>query len=222
VPPMAQETTADRSCTPVPALLGERHGASPREHSTTGPELQQASSGLPHVGATPPPGRSRGRSVPPAPEAGVRVPPFIARRHPGFGSGRPLQDFLEFGALAGAVPCARLHTRQVLWEWGLASLGESAELVVSELIANAVKASWAVSAPAVRLWLILGPGEVLILAWDQSTQPPVRMLAEDEAENGRGLTLVDAVSASCGWCSCADGGGKLVWALVGADARPPG
>src|SRR6266536_411255 len=30
----------------------------------------------------------------------------------------PLQTFLELGALPGAVPCARLHARQLLWEWG--------------------------------------------------------------------------------------------------------
>ncbi len=28
-----------------------------------------------------------------------------------------LQDFIELGALPGAVPCARLHVRQVLWEY---------------------------------------------------------------------------------------------------------
>jgi hypothetical protein len=30
----------------------------------------------------------------------------------------PLRSFLELGALPGAVPYARLHARQVLWEWG--------------------------------------------------------------------------------------------------------
>ena len=39
----------------------------------------------------------------------------------------PLQDSLELGALPGAVPCARLHARQVLWEWGLTRLSENAE-----------------------------------------------------------------------------------------------
>jgi hypothetical protein len=28
----------------------------------------------------------------------------------------PLRSFLELGAYSGAVPCARLHTRAVLWE----------------------------------------------------------------------------------------------------------
>ena len=27
-------------------------------------------------------------------------------------------SYLELGALPSAVPCARLHARQVLWEWG--------------------------------------------------------------------------------------------------------
>ena len=36
----------------------------------------------------------------------------------GGNGGWALQDFLEFGALVSAVPCARLHARQVLWEWG--------------------------------------------------------------------------------------------------------
>jgi hypothetical protein len=31
----------------------------------------------------------------------------------------PLRTFLELGALPGAVPCARLHARNVLGEWGL-------------------------------------------------------------------------------------------------------
>ena len=36
---------------------------------------------------------------------------------------------LELGALPTAVPCACLHVRQILWEWGLNSLAESAELL---------------------------------------------------------------------------------------------
>jgi hypothetical protein len=31
----------------------------------------------------------------------------------------PVEDFLELGALPGAVPSARLHTRQILWEWAV-------------------------------------------------------------------------------------------------------
>ena len=127
----------------------------------------------------------------------------------------PLQDFLELGALAGAVPCARLHTRQVLWEWKLRNLGESTELLVAELVTNAVKASRAMKqAFPVRLWLASDSAQVLILVWDASLQPPVRMDTSDEAENGRGLMLVESISEQWGWYFREGSDGKFVWAIV--------
>jgi hypothetical protein len=67
----------------------------------------------------------------------------------------PLQSFLELGPLPSAVPCARLHARQVVWEWGLVRLSEDIELIVSELVTNAVRASEGLmpGVPHVRLWL---------------------------------------------------------------------
>ena len=54
---------------------------------------------------------------PPATRAdAARAAPFAAQW--------PYRSFLELGALAGAVPCARLHARLVLLEWGLAALSE--------------------------------------------------------------------------------------------------
>ena len=53
----------------------------------------------------------------------------------------PLVSSLEFGALATAVPCARLHTHTVLYEWGIGELADDAELIVSELATNALTAS---------------------------------------------------------------------------------
>ena len=112
-------------------------------------------------------------------------------------------------------PCARLHARHVLWEWGIGSLGDSTELLVTELITNAVRASRAMTrVSAVRLWLVSDSAQILILVWDASPQPPVRMDASDEAENGRGLMLVEAVSEQWGWYSREDGDGKFVWAIA--------
>jgi hypothetical protein len=45
----------------------------------------------------------------------------------------PRQSHLVLGALPTAVPCARLHARLVLAEWGLKESAETAELIVSEL-----------------------------------------------------------------------------------------
>jgi anti-sigma regulatory factor (Ser/Thr protein kinase) len=108
-----------------------------------------------------------------------------------------------------------LHARHVLWEWGLGSLGESAELLVSELVTNAVKASREMmQASPVRLWLVSDSAQVLILVWDSSPQPPVQMDTGDEAENGRGLMLVEAISEQWGWYHHEDNDGKFVWAIA--------
>jgi hypothetical protein len=53
----------------------------------------------------------------------------------------PLRSSLELGALSTAVPCACLHVKHVLWEWGLNSLAERAGLLVSEFVTNAVNAT---------------------------------------------------------------------------------
>jgi anti-sigma regulatory factor (Ser/Thr protein kinase) len=129
----------------------------------------------------------------------------------------PRQSFLELGALPGAVPCARLHARQLTWEWGLAGLSEDVELLVSELITNAVRASRSLPRPwPVRLWLLADTQQVLILVWDASEQEPVRADADADIESGRGLLLVDAMSSKWDWYSTKDMGGKIVWALVQA------
>src|SRR6266581_3684779 len=56
-------------------------------------------------------------------------PPWAGGTSPA--RGWPLRDFIEFGALPGAVPSARYHCRQVLWEWHLTGLAGKAELLVS-------------------------------------------------------------------------------------------
>src|SRR5580704_19387322 len=78
---------------------------------------------------------------PPASPEGIRIPPSITRQRRRMNDPWPLQDFLELGALVSAVPCARLHARQVLREWGIGHLSDSTELVVTELTTNAVRAS---------------------------------------------------------------------------------
>jgi len=129
----------------------------------------------------------------------------------------PLQDFLELGALVSAASCARLHARHVLWEWGLGSLCESAELLISELVTNAVKASRAMTQGSpVRLWLVSDSAQILILVWDSSPVPPVRMNTSDEAESGRGLMLVEAISEQWGWYHHMNNDGKFVWAITRA------
>ena len=128
----------------------------------------------------------------------------------------PLHSFLELGALPSAVPCARLHARHLLWEWGLAALTDSTELVVSELVTNAVQASRATRQTApVRLWLLSEKAQVLVLVWDASPHPPVQTAISDDTENGRGLLLVEALSEQWDWYYPPDEeAGKYVWAQI--------
>ncbi len=86
----------------------------------------------------------------------------------------PLQSGLPFGPIPTAVPCARAHATQVLWEWGMAEISDTAELIVSELMTNAVAASRALEGGPfpVRFWLLSDRKQVLILVWDASPEPP--------------------------------------------------
>lgn len=127
----------------------------------------------------------------------------------------PLRSFLELGALPGAVPCARLHARQVAWEWGLAGLNDDLELLVSELLTNAITAAAAIQPRLpIRLWLLSDTRQIAVLVWDASPQPPLSAQAGDDAKSGRGLLLVEVVSQRWGWYPAPDPTGKVVWALI--------
>ena len=140
----------------------------------------------------------------------------------------PLRSYLQLGALPGAVPCARLHAKLVLWEWGLDRLVETAELLVSEIITNAVRASaaaasgqdgeqWPGGLPAVWFWLAADQQNALIQVWDRSEDAPQRHEADPDAETGRGLLLVDRLSTRWGTYTPEGWSGKVVWAIVGGE-----
>jgi anti-sigma regulatory factor (Ser/Thr protein kinase) len=134
----------------------------------------------------------------------------------------PVLDFMELGALPGAVPCARLHARQIVWEWSLTVLTEQVEQVVSELVANSVAAARAMpQIEPVRLWLLTDKTKVLVLAWDANPLPPVLIEADDDAESGRGLFLVQALSERWGSYPTPQRGGKVVWAVCGTTTDQP-
>lgn len=130
----------------------------------------------------------------------------------------PLRDAITFGALDGAVPSARAHIRQLLWEWGHADLAQDASIVVSELVTNAVMAS-AQLRPAIApvlVWLGSDEACVLLAVADASPLPPVRLNLAPDAQGGRGLALVEALASRWGWHTVhpatAAGLVKVVWA----------
>ena len=91
---------------------------------------------------------------------------------------------------------------------------EPLQLVVSELVGNAVRHG----RPPVQMWLRrVGRGVRVDVHDEAALVPPTSAtLSGVDAESGRGLFLVDAVSAESG-VDEVEGDGKLTWARVEPD-----
>src|ERR1700729_1909812 len=124
-------------------------------------------------------GRPGGRSEYVRPAAGHRTGPAPAARCP----------------RGGRVPQERPEPEP---HSGLPS--DIAELLISELITNAVQISCAnAQTTPVRLWMMANRTQMLILVWDFSPLPPVRKSTRQDDENGRGLLLVETLSTRWDW-----------------------
>jgi anti-sigma regulatory factor (Ser/Thr protein kinase) len=87
-----------------------------------------------------------------------------------------------------------------LHEWGITGITDTAELLVSELVTNGVKAAQLLEQkPPVWLKLSTDSARLLIEVWDGNMQPPQPARLENEFpspgnEGGRGLFLVETLS----------------------------
>src|SRR6202167_2537485 len=133
----------------------------------------------------------------------------------------PLSAHLPLGALPTAVPCARMYTRVVLGEWGLARAADAAGLVVSELLTNSVRACTGpdgrpryedAALPVVHLRLASDRARLLVEVWDTVQHAPVARRAGPDEEGGRGIALVQALSDRWDWATVPGWHGKVVWA----------
>jgi anti-sigma regulatory factor (Ser/Thr protein kinase) len=130
-----------------------------------------------------------------------------------------LQTRLSLAALPTAPACARGHVRTVAHEWGLHHLADTAELLTSELVTNAVQASQRsgvradlAAVPVVLLWVVSDKASIVIHVWDGSDEMPARRSAMPDEEGGRGLMLVETLSKD--WGAYRKDGGKVVWAQI--------
>jgi hypothetical protein len=124
---------------------------------------------------------------------------------------------------------ARQFVRELLMCWDLGYLSDDAELIIAELVVNAVRhglraapqavASGAAGAPglagasALRLCLLRRVGEVMLAVTDPSNEAPTPRAPGWTGESGRGLQIVGALSYVWGW-SPIEGRGKAVWAVL--------
>jgi anti-sigma regulatory factor (Ser/Thr protein kinase) len=121
-------------------------------------------------------------------------------------------SYLELAPLPSAIPCARLHAVHVLHEWGLRDRTDDAVLIVSELMTNAADASVVLpERPPIALRLLASETSLVIEVWDHSPLGLESREADPDAECGRGLTVVAALSDRWGSERTARSR-KVVWA----------
>jgi len=118
-----------------------------------------------------------------------------------------------------AVTICRRTLRLILTMHGLIRLVDVAELLATELVANAVCHTKGPAALRVR-W---SAGVLRIGAWDadpEPPEPPGKLERLGEAEEGRGLALVRACSDLWGWQPLSRFGnrGKYVWCELASTA----
>lgn len=117
-----------------------------------------------------------------------------------------------------SVRAGREFTRSTLLSWGMTAANDIAELVVSELLTNALRHGIP-SAPRVtrecpiRLRLLAQVPFVMCMVTDPGVRIPVLRDPGPAAENGRGLNVVESCCVRWGW-HLLDDGGKVVWALL--------
>jgi PAS domain S-box-containing protein len=134
--------------------------------------------------------RSTGRASAPAPvvETGVR------------------EDFVRLDEDPASAGGARRFVEARLAAWGGSAVLDSALLLTSELVANAVRHAGG----RVGLRLLSGSGSVRIEVHDCVPTLPAPRRPSIDDESGRGLALVDALSSRWGVTQMPDGG-KSVW-----------
>jgi anti-sigma regulatory factor (Ser/Thr protein kinase) len=122
-----------------------------------------------------------------------------------------------------SVGDARHHLRGVLERWDLNKVADAAELVVSELVTNAVRHVWTPGRMIETRYQPTPEGGLRVEVHDAGEEVPILRGAELGDETGRGLSLVEALTGGR-WGVLAraprEGAGavgKFVWAHIGPE-----
>lgn len=156
-------------------------------------------------------------------------------------TGWPLTSCFTLATLPNAPSWARRLAGERIAAWKLYAIKDIAELLVSELVTNAIKVMGGLEPDvwkryeaeplsisyeemaalrSIRLRLSSDRTSLLIEVWDSSDEPPVMSLADQDCESGRGLFLVDQLAKQWSFY-ISPGGGKVVWCelvVFGGDA----
>ncbi|ETK37839.1 ATP-binding protein [Microbispora sp. ATCC PTA-5024] len=139
-----------------------------------------------------------------------------------------------FGSGETAPRRARAFVRCQLGRWEMPHLADTAELLVSELVTNAIHATNTAAGPpvassmfpvalrtvALRLRVSRGPRRLVIEVWDGGEGEPVPARGGALDERGRGLALVENLAERWGHFTAPDRG-KIVWCELSVGRPAP-
>lgn len=112
---------------------------------------------------------------------------------------------------------ARLHAHNTATAWGRTDVRDDVELVVSEMVTNAVQATGPAETIGLHIIRRGEDGSIIVAVTDGSSVAPRTMPADRGdllSEHGRGMGIIDALSADHGHAPTPSG--KVVWALLPA------
>lgn len=138
---------------------------------------------------------------------------------------------LRLSAVPWAAAVSRRYLRQLLRAWQLDAVTETAQLMASELVANAVTAARAPESgilldepqpqsQPIELGVRRDENSLIIEVTDPNPEPPVLRQADAMDEGGRGLSIIEILGSRWGYYPSA-GGGKVVWCEIAVDRRAP-
>ncbi|MET8759159.1 ATP-binding protein [Lentzea sp. NPDC004782] len=114
---------------------------------------------------------------------------------------------VTLSAEGGSCARARQVVRDAASSWELPEdLADDAQLVVTELVSNGIDHGEGL----ITLTVSRRPGGMLVEVHDESAKQPQLRPVDPNSARGRGMQLVQALSAR--WGTKPDGRGKVVWA----------
>lgn len=121
------------------------------------------------------------------------------------GEPEALQVEAVFPIELASAAAARRFARETLASWGQEELSDAVELLVSELVVNAIVHA---SSPA-TLRLRFDGHLLHVEIADESPVPPVKREASLAADGGRGLLILESMASAWGCEPTPEG--KIVW-----------
>ena len=125
---------------------------------------------------------------------------------------RPREAAWDLPRDPAAVGKARALVREALASWGLTAMAETAAILVSELVTNAIVHG----GDPVALHLIAADRAIRGEVIDHSTAMPTMSTPKPDDEGGRGLAIVEALASR--WGVDPGHGSKAVWFTLTATA----